>query len=221
MNRKVVNGSTARIFRNISFILLLLASFILGVKSLVSIDWNLLNNIFNPINNFINNELNFINDYLYLILFLGLLGLLWTQTNNLFTKIFVTVVSLIVILINDNMPGGITVIDFLPNLNFINKLLDDLVMKHNWVLLVIRFLPLLFIYLTLNRRIPQRLSLSSISSGLGFLLLTLVFINLPTLIENDWHTKTWFITTNNVLTSASFVFIAVGSVLGLIGFFRR
>lgn|SRR5690625_599483 len=218
--KKVINGRYERLIRTISFALILLTSFIMGIKAIVNIDWAFVQNIFDPINSFLNNEIGFINDYLLLMLLVGFLGLIWTQSRNLFARIITTILLVVVAIINDNVTQ-IKVFGFIPKLSFINDLLDNLLANNNWLLLVIQIIPLLFVYFILNARKPKRMSLNVLLSGIGFLMLRLVLNELPVIIGNDWLTRNGYILMLNINLVVSYGFLAVGSTLGIIGFFRK
>lgn len=224
---KVSNGSIARVVRTISYVLVLLSSFTLGVKTIVLIDWNFINTIFDPINSFISSDLSFLNNYLLLLLLIGFLGLVWTQSKNLIMQIITTVLLISVSLIYDNvnMSGNYyllgKVIDFLPNIGFINDLLATHFASFNWLGLVVLILPLLFVYIIVNSRRPKRMGLSIIVSGLGFLMLALGLVELPSIIGVDWLTKSGYKLVINIDLVVSYTFLAVGSTLGIIGFFRK
>lgn len=219
-NKRVINNRYERAVRTLSYALLLISSFIIGVNTIVNINWQFIQTIFNPINNFLTNELDFMSNYLLFTFFLGIVGLVWTQSRNYFLRIFTTILLVVVSLINDNVTAT-KVFDFIPRMSFINDWLDQLLMSNNWLLLVIQITPLLFVYILFNARKPKRLGLSVLLSGVGFLMLKLVLNELPTIINNDWLLRDGYRLLLNINLVTSLSFIAVGSALGIVGFFRK
>src|SRR5690625_6953443 len=102
------------------------------------------------------------------MLLVGFLGLIWTQSRNLFARIITTILLVVVAIINDNVTQ-LKVFGFIPKLSFINDLLDILLSNNNLLLLVIQIIHLLFVYFILNDIKPNRMTSNFFLSGIGFL----------------------------------------------------
>src|SRR5690554_7279289 len=161
MNRKtnkVENGAVARLIRTIGFFLVLLASLVLGVHSLESINVEFINDLIAPINEVINSDLEFLTQHIYVVLLSGLLMLIWTQSRSYFSRVFITVVTLLVTFVVNSIPQTFEIIDFVDVRNIIpflkssqaiNDIFIDFFSITKWLVLIIA-LPILLLFMLLR-----------------------------------------------------------------------
>lgn len=216
--RTVLNNRFERIIRSFSYLLILVSGVILSVTFLNKIEWNKLTDLIEPVTTFINKDLKFFEDYNFLILIVGLLGLVWTQSRNMFLKIFTTIITLLVVLISDNLTG-FKVLTFIPDIKIIENLFQNV--KVPWLIYAIQFTPILLIYIVLSLKKPRRNSLNLVISGLGFMILLIAALALPVILSKDWDLENVYKIAENSIASLSFVLLTFGSLFGLLGFFRR
>lgn len=232
MNRKtnkVENGAVARLIRTIGFFLVLLASLVLGVHSLESINVEFINDLIAPINEVINSDLEFLTKHIYVVLLSGLLMLIWTQSRSYFSRVFITFVTLLVTFVVNSIPLTFEIIDFVDVRNIIpflkssqaiNDIFIDFFSITKWLVLIIA-LPILLLFMLLGYKKPKRVSSQFVSNGLILLFLTLIVIYLPSLLDLNWYDTTWFNYVVNSLLSLSFVVTTLGSAFGVLGLFRK
>lgn len=216
--RTVLNNRFERVIRSFSYLLILVSGVILSVTFLNKIEWNKLTDLIEPVTTFINKDLKFFEDYNFLILIVGLLGLVWTQSRNMFLKIFTTIITLLVVLISDNLTG-FKVLTFIPDIKIIENLFQDV--KVPWLIYAIQFIPILLIYIVFSLKKPRRNSLNLVISGLGFMILLIAALALPVILSNNWDLENVYKVAKNSIASLSFVLLTFGSLFGLLGFFRR
>ena len=216
--RTVLNNRFERVIRSFSYLLILVSGVILSVTFLNKIEWNKLTDLIEPVTTFINKDLKFFEDYNFLILIVGLLGLVWTQSRNMFLKIFTTIITLLVVLISDNLTG-FKVLTFIPDIKIIENLFQDV--KVPWLIYAIQFIPILLIYIVFSLKKPRRNSLNLVISGLGFMILLIAALALPVILSKNWDLENVYKIAKNSIASLSFVLLTFGSLFGLLGFFRR
>lgn len=218
---KVYNGPFGKLIRTIGYLAILVGSALLAIKSLKLIDVEFINNLINPVNDFLSEDLVFLIDYSVFFLFAGLILLLWTQSKSYFGRIFITLVTVAVALVVENIVlTDVNIFPFLPEIGQINNLLGSYFDSIKYLQLI-QVLPLLMIFILLGSKKPKRTSTTTVSNGLMLLLLSVVIVNLSMLLDNDWETVRWFIILTNSFLSLSFVMIAFGSVFGFLGMFRK
>lgn len=229
--KKVENGPIARLIRTVGFFLVLIASLFFGIKTVGALNINAIQKVIEPVEDIINFDLGFLSEHIYVVLLAGILLLLWTQAKTYFTKIFVTILSLVMMFVINSVPDYFIVenfvdltqiVPFLPEVESINDLLIKFFDISKWIVLII-IIPLLFLSVTLSSKKPRRISTQLVANGLILVLLSTVIVYLPVALGQDWHEgpTAWFNYVVNSLLTLSFVTIALGSLFGVLGLFRK
>lgn len=112
MKEKVLNNAVGKLIRTIGFFVIFISAALLALIYLKSLNVAAINNQIIPVLDFIERDIPFLFDYLLTFLVGGFILLLWTQSNNYFTRIFVTLLALVGVVTHDSIStNNILIID--------------------------------------------------------------------------------------------------------------
>jgi len=220
------NNFIEKIFRTIGFILIFLGSiFLLNIYI-----GNILINIKQA-----ENILIFISDietkfelskYSLIFLTLGSLCLLWTQNKASLLREFLTIVSLLAIVIlsvlNDNKFGNVLISPF--NLSNI-AVVKEFVLKNNvtypYLEALSKIIPVFIFYLVLVARKPKRISFNFLKYGFLIILIGISLSVLPNYITFEFLKSNFVSKLNGYIFAGGFLSNLIGAAFGIIGVFRK
>lgn len=217
--KKVQNGPLTRLIRTIGYLLILVSSLVISVTALNLLNVGFITTNILPVTNFIDNNLEKVTTFKYLILTVGLIVLMWTQSKSLFFRIFNTILvtlSVIVIAVLDKEVFG-----FIINNSGLQTMFTDLVTKFEWFKGAIFLIPLFFVYLLLAYKKPARISTQVITSGLMFLVIVLIGSNIQHFLNATWLSSNIYLTVLEWMKAIGFTLVTVGSAFGVLGFLRK
>ncbi|MDY0278160.1 MAG: hypothetical protein RBQ97_08745 [Acholeplasma sp.] len=219
---KVKNGPIGRIFRTLGFLLVLVASLFLVVINVRRMDVSFINGFMSGVYSFFDTTFVNTGDYIYSALAVGLLLLVWTQSNSIFMRVITTVLGAFALIgLSYASPDANNKILFFSLGNKIGDFYNNLFGKFTWLEMVLSLVPLLFAYLILAFKRPERISSRLVSSGLLILLIGVVGVYLPVITTATWASNSTVLVIVYGVLSISYLLTALGSVFGVLGLLRK
>ena len=166
--------------------------------------------------------------YILTTLILGLLLFTWTVSKSVLIKVLLTVsivLSYLVMLSEETLFIGYMDLvrpEFLnPVFDIINPLLEQLLTLHEFVRLLTVFITFVLLTLLLAFRKPKRFSLTLVRIGVDILLLALFVEFAKVVLIDSFIPANIYEYVKNYSFLIGYDLIALGSILGILGFFRN
>ena len=179
-------------------------------------------------------SIDLLNDTFYILttLILGLVLFTWTVSKSVLIKVLLTAsifLSYLVMLSEEklfmdleNLHMDLVRPDFLnPVFDIIKPLLEKLLMLHEFVGLLIVFITFVLLTLLLAFRKPKRFSLTLVRIGFDLVLLALFVVFAKVVLINSFIPANIYEYIKNYSFLIGYDLIALGSILGILGFFRN
>lgn len=228
MNKRVYNRTVGKIFRTFGFLLILLVSLIIGAEMVAMSDASFLASVV-PIATQITDIVPAaLNDYLGIGIVAGLLCLVWAIRRGLVLRLLLTVVLVVVFIVETH-----TAISFLTGymlsapswldsaLDAIAGPIDQLLAISPWVAPGAALLVVILLWSVFANARPKRFSIFFLRVSTITLFFGIVAQALLVNLTATFTSATWFTTVLELCYLVSFALIAVGSALGVIGFYRK
>ena len=223
-----------KLLRTLSFVLLL-SVFLLFIMQLVFetqvefILMDLIRPLLEPIQDIIA-TIDVLSNTFYILsaLVVGLLLFTWTVSKSVLINVFLTVtivLSYLVMLSEETLYISYMELlrpEFLNVLfDLINPLLEELLSLHEFVGLLIVFVTFILLTLLLVFRKPKRFSLTLVRVGVDLLLLALFIEFAKVVLIDSFIPANIYEYIKNYSFLIGYDFIALGSIFGILGFFRN
>jgi hypothetical protein len=162
-------------------------------------------------------------------LILALIVFTWTVSKSVLLKMVLTiglVLSYVVMLVEEVLFVSIDLTIELPEfldgiLDFFRTLLNPLLSLHEFVPLLIIFITFALITLLLAFKKPKRISLTFLRIGIDIILLALFVDFAKVVLVDTFISANIFESIQNYSFIVGYSFVNIGSLLGILGFFRN
>ncbi len=228
MNKRVYNKTIGKIFRTLGFLLMLLVSVILASELVVASNIPFLQSV-EPIATQITGLIpTAVNGYFGLGMLAGLLFLVWAIRRGFVLRVLVTVLLVVVFLLESYTANAfftgyvLTSPSWLGSVvNLVSGPIDQLLAISGWVAPGVTLFAVILLWGVFANARPKRFSIFFIRLATLTLFLGVVLMALEVNLTSAFVSSSGFLTVKYLSYIASFALISVGSLLGVIGFYRK
>lgn len=228
MKKRVYNKTVGKIFRTLGFLILLAVSLVVGAELVIVSDLAFLDSV-EPLANDLLSLLPVATyDYLGLALLVGLLLLVWAIRRGIILRVLLTVALVGTFALESyQMLSYLTGFVYLTpswlgsGINAISDVLDQLLDISPWLMPGGALLVVMLLWAVFANKRPKRFSIFFMRVATITLFFGIVALALEMNLTATFVTATWFELIKYVCYIASYALIAVGSLFGVLGFYRK
>lgn len=232
MKNRVYNSTFGKIGRTLGFLLILFASVVISTSLILANSTyegiSALVPFAEQIDEILTSLPAFLVEYIGIMLFLGLIFLIWAIRKGIIIRVVLTVLLVFMLLYTMmNLSGPLTpVLILFPS--FLTDILVQLEGLFNQLLDISEYIlpgvsiaiPILLWYVFANKK-PGRLSIFMLRIGSVFLFLAVAMLGVATEFVNSMLTNALYVQVMMSLYTLTYLLFVVGSVFGIIGFMKK